>query len=107
MVMTEEKVIKISSETFDSLIIGLASNNPYKRWLHENHLKGNIVNAAKFVLDSAGSYNAAYNSLIEEKRTELQSIVDHPDYEVRVIRRVIEIYTIDYGDEEHIKLLND
>ncbi|MFT9003175.1 MAG: hypothetical protein ABF991_00535 [Liquorilactobacillus hordei] len=96
-------IIKISKEDFKN-IKELAMGNLYKSWLHANGLKGTFSNACKYILSTKGTWNAHYNSWIEEHYELLIDICRNPEAEMRIIRKTIEIYTVGYKQEEHVEM---
>lgn len=98
-----DQTIKISAELM-KMIRTFASGEGYKYWLSSNHLKGNIVNAAKFLLSTKGDWNVFVNSIIQRYEYSLNEIIENPDAEVRVIQKTIEIYTIGYREDEHVEM---
>ena len=100
------KSIKIDTHTIN-VMRQLTSGLYYKHWLRENELKGNICNAAQYILNRSGSWNTAYNSFIEEHRSVLEKIAANPKMKVIVVRKTIEIYTVGFENKELIKMYKE
>lgn len=100
------KSIRIDTHTIN-VMRQLASGEYYKRWLREKGLKGNICNAAQYVLAREGFWNTAYNSFIEEHRSVLEKMAASPKMKVIVVRKTIEIYTVGFNNKEFIKMYEE
>ncbi|WP_338213849.1 hypothetical protein [Companilactobacillus muriivasis] len=93
--MNEITILKEDMDVFKEL----GSGWPYKEWLKENNLSGDIHTAAQYILREENHWNTWFTKWVAANCHWLVKVRDD-GYTIRVINKVITLASIGYSDNE-------